>query len=149
MLREDQIRRYARQILLREVGGAGQARLLAGRVVVGGVGVAAEEAATYLAAAGVGAVVLDDALAARAGDRLRRMNPDARVDRASEAATQFTVSSAGAPVTRITPEPEDDRLAGALAAHAALMTLTGAASGFAWTAAADVLPPTPTPKVAS
>ena len=146
MLREDQIRRYARQILLREVGGTGQARLLAGRAVVVGDGAAAEEAATYLAAAGVGVVVLDDALAARVADRLQRMNPDVRVERASEDATRLAVTSAGAPATRITPEPADDRLAGTLAAHAALMTLTGAAVDFAWTAAPGVLPAAPAPE---
>jgi molybdopterin/thiamine biosynthesis adenylyltransferase len=56
MLREDQVRRYARHILLPDVGGRGQERLLASRVAVEvGPGRAAEVAAlAYLAAAGIG-----------------------------------------------------------------------------------------------
>lgn len=56
MLRDDQVRRYARHILLPEVGGRGQERLLAAAVAVEvGPGRAAEVAAlTYLAAAGIG-----------------------------------------------------------------------------------------------
>jgi adenylyltransferase/sulfurtransferase len=59
-LRDDQVRRYARHILLPEVGGRGQERILAAAVTVEvGPGRAAEIAAlTYLAAAGVGRLVL-------------------------------------------------------------------------------------------
>lgn len=51
-LREDQIQRYGRQILLREVGGAGQRTLIASPVGVDVSGPAAEVAITYLAAGG-------------------------------------------------------------------------------------------------
>lgn len=51
-LREDQIQRYSRQILLKEVGGRGQARLLANRVRVQGAGPAFDVAVAYLAASG-------------------------------------------------------------------------------------------------
>lgn len=51
-LREDQIQRYGRQILLREVGGAGQRRFLEGPVRVDVTGPAAEVAVTYLTAGG-------------------------------------------------------------------------------------------------
>jgi molybdopterin/thiamine biosynthesis adenylyltransferase len=59
-LRDDQIRRYARHILLPEVGGRGQERFLASAVAVEvGPGRAAEVAAlTYLAAAGIGRLAL-------------------------------------------------------------------------------------------
>jgi adenylyltransferase/sulfurtransferase len=63
-LTEPQIRRYSRHILLPDVGGTGQARLLAATVVVDlGVDLAddlaaAIAAATYLAAAGIGTIVL-------------------------------------------------------------------------------------------
>lgn len=55
-LRDDQVRRYARHILLPDIGGRGQERLLAAAVAVEvGPGRAAEVAAlTYLAAAGIG-----------------------------------------------------------------------------------------------
>ena len=59
-LREDQIQRYARHVLLPDVGGRGQERLLAAAVAVElGPGRAAEiTALAYLAAAGVGRLVL-------------------------------------------------------------------------------------------
>jgi len=63
-LRDDQVRRYARHILLPDVGGRGQERLLAAAVAVEvGPGRAAEVAAlTYLAAAGIGRLaILGDA----------------------------------------------------------------------------------------
>jgi hypothetical protein len=53
-----QIDRYSRQIILRELGGAGQQRLLAGRCLVVGSGPAVDTAITYLAGAGVGAIDL-------------------------------------------------------------------------------------------
>ena len=53
--------RYARHLVLREVGGAGQAALKAARVVVIGAGGIGSPALQYLAAAGVGTlVVIDD-----------------------------------------------------------------------------------------
>ena len=60
MLRDDQIERYARHILLPDVGGVGQKRLLAAAVVVElGPDPAAESVAlAYLAAAGVGRLLL-------------------------------------------------------------------------------------------
>ncbi len=58
---EDQIRRYARHILLPEVGGVGQARLLERKVLVVGAGGLGSPLILYLAAAGVGTIgVVDD-----------------------------------------------------------------------------------------
>ena len=51
------VARFSRQIALPEVGPDGQTRICAARVLVAGAGVAAETAATYLTAAGVGQVV--------------------------------------------------------------------------------------------
>ena len=53
-LREDQILRYSRQILLREVGGVGQERLLGATVLVDVADAPGLTAAAYLAAAGSG-----------------------------------------------------------------------------------------------
>nr|WP_240462308.1 hypothetical protein [Myxococcus sp. CA023] len=51
-LREDQILRYSRQILLREVGGRGQESLLAGTARLDGIGASGLTAAAYLAGGG-------------------------------------------------------------------------------------------------
>ncbi len=60
-LSETQIRRYARHILLQEVGGAGQARLLHAKVLVVGAGGLGSPLLLYLAAAGVGTLGVIDA----------------------------------------------------------------------------------------
>lgn len=59
-LSEPQIRRYARHIVLAEVGGLGQARLVASRVLVVGAGGLGAPLLQYLAAAGVGTVGVID-----------------------------------------------------------------------------------------
>jgi molybdopterin/thiamine biosynthesis adenylyltransferase len=63
-LREDQIKRYARHIILSEIGGEGQETLLAARVLVIGAGGLGAPLLQYLAAAGIGTlgVVDDDAV---------------------------------------------------------------------------------------
>jgi molybdopterin/thiamine biosynthesis adenylyltransferase len=109
VLREDQARRYARHILLPDIGGVGQKRLLAAVVLVElGLDPAAESVAlAYLAAAGVGHLVLAGdvdaavtsaearvAILLGASDigrpridamtqRIAALNPDVRVERAS------------------------------------------------------------------
>jgi adenylyltransferase/sulfurtransferase len=58
---EAQIRRYARHIVLPEIGGVGQSRLIAARVLVIGAGGLGAPALQYLAAAGIGTLgVIDD-----------------------------------------------------------------------------------------
>jgi len=56
----DQARRYARHIILPEVGPVGQRQLLAARVLLIGVGGLGSPASMYLAAAGVGALGIVD-----------------------------------------------------------------------------------------
>ncbi len=59
-LTEPQIRRYARHIVLAEIGGIGQARLIAARVLVVGAGGLGAPLLQYLAAAGIGTVGVID-----------------------------------------------------------------------------------------
>ena len=68
ILREEQIRRYSRQILLPDVGGRGQRRLLAGELQLCGLGAVGVYCALYLAAAGVGRLWLSDDALVSAGD---------------------------------------------------------------------------------
>lgn len=58
---DEQIHRYARHILLQEVGGVGQEKLLNAKVLVVGAGGLGSPVILYLAAAGVGTIgVIDD-----------------------------------------------------------------------------------------
>ncbi len=91
MLSDSQIERYSRQIILPQVGGKGQEKLLRARVLVNGSGPLQTAALFYLAAAGVGtigalastpasvfsALVADQAEAT--SDILTRLNPDCTV----------------------------------------------------------------------
>lgn len=60
-LTDAELERYARHIILKEIGGSGQARLKSGHVAVIGAGGIGSPALQYLAAAGVGRLsVIDD-----------------------------------------------------------------------------------------
>jgi adenylyltransferase/sulfurtransferase len=112
-LSEEQIRRYARHIVLPGVGGRGQRRLLQSRVLLIGVGGLGSPIALYLAAAGVGTIGIIDPdvvdlsnlqrqilfrtedlgrpKAEVARERLQALNPDVRV---IPYVTRFTAANA-------------------------------------------------------
>ena len=60
MLSDAELDRYARQIILPQFGGAGQAKLKAAHVAIIGAGGIGCPAITYLAAAGVGKLTIID-----------------------------------------------------------------------------------------
>ena len=60
-LTEEQIERYSRHIILEQVGGVGQEKLLSSKVLIVGAGGLGSPAALYLAAAGVGTIGIIDA----------------------------------------------------------------------------------------
>ncbi|MGM0578510.1 MAG: hypothetical protein ACQEXJ_22490 [Myxococcota bacterium] len=119
-LSDDQAGRYARHILLEEVGAGGQERLLASSVAIPGDGPAAEEAAIYLAAGGVGRLVLSPTLAERLRGLLAGLNPDTRVATDGDAVWTFDALD------------PDTRRTGAQAALTALVALSGAGDPPAW-----------------
>ena len=100
---EDEIRRYSRHILLQDVGGIGQAKLKAARVLVVGAGGLGSPLTLYLAAAGVGTIGIVD------HDRLELSNLQRQIahttDRIGELKAESAAKSARAinPLVRIEP----------------------------------------------
>ncbi|MCW5689768.1 MAG: molybdopterin-synthase adenylyltransferase MoeB [Pseudolabrys sp.] len=106
MLKPDELERYARHIVMREVGGPGQGKLKAARVLIVGAGGLGAPLMLYLAAAGVGTIgIVDDDTVAlsnlqrqvifttadvgagkaeRAAEAIARLNPHVKVEVHSE-----------------------------------------------------------------
>jgi adenylyltransferase/sulfurtransferase len=95
---EEQIHRYARHILLPEVGGEGQAKLLAAKVLVIGAGGLGSPLILYLAAAGVGTIgVVDD-------DEVELSNLQRQVLHQTDRVGMAKVESAARTVAAINPD---------------------------------------------
>jgi adenylyltransferase/sulfurtransferase len=108
MLSAEELERYARHIVLREVGGPGQAALRKARVLVIGAGGLGAPALLYLAAAGVGTLgVIDD-------DVVTLSNLQRQVIHATPDIGAPKVDSAAAVIHRLNPhiavEPHGFRL---------------------------------------
>ncbi len=89
--------RYARHLLLPEVGAAGQRRLAAARVLVVGAGGLGSPVLLYLAAAGIGTIgVVDD-------DRVELTNLQRQIAHGTADLGRLKVESAGQAVARVNP----------------------------------------------
>ena len=95
---EDEITRYSRHILLAEVGGEGQARLRAARVLIVGAGGLGSPLLLYLAAAGVGTLGLID------DDRVELSNLQRQVAHTTDRLGMPKVQSAAAAARAINPD---------------------------------------------
>jgi adenylyltransferase/sulfurtransferase len=114
-LTEAQIKRYARHILLKEVGGTGQAKLMAAKVLVIGAGGLGSPMLLYLAAAGIGTLgVVDD-------DTVDLSNLQRQIVHATASVGVAKVESAARTLQAVNPEvrvvPHRARLTAANAAE--------------------------------
>ncbi len=97
MLTPEELERYARHIVLREVGGPGQAALKRARVLVIGAGGLGAPVLMYLAAAGVGTLgVIDD-------DMVSLSNLQRQIIHATPDVGAPKVQSAAAEIARLNP----------------------------------------------
>lgn len=97
-LRDDQIDRYSRHIILQDVGGKGQEKILASKVLIIGTGGLGAPAALYLAAAGVGTLGLID------GDRVDLSNLQRQVIHFTPDVGKPKVESAREKINAINPD---------------------------------------------
>ncbi|MGZ3411400.1 MAG: HesA/MoeB/ThiF family protein [Xanthobacteraceae bacterium] len=119
MLGADELERYARHIVLREVGGPGQAALKRARVLVIGAGGLGAPVLLYLAAAGVGTLaVVDD-------DAVSLSNLQRQVIHATPDLGKLKVSSAAAAIARLNPHVKVETHAMRLNASNALDLIKG------------------------
>jgi adenylyltransferase/sulfurtransferase len=93
----DEIERYRRHLVLREVGGQGQQRLKSARVLVVGAGGLGSPIITYLSAAGVGTIgIVDD-------DRVSLSNLQRQIIHDTASVDVAKVESARRTIARINP----------------------------------------------
>ncbi len=98
MLTREQKERYARQLILDEIGEAGQEKLLNGKVLIIGAGGLGSPAAMYLTAAGVGTIGIADA------DRVDLSNLQRQIIHSTADLGREKVVSAKETMTAINPD---------------------------------------------
>ncbi|MGF1649633.1 MAG: ThiF family adenylyltransferase [Hyphomicrobiaceae bacterium] len=99
-LEPDEIARYQRHLVLREVGGAGQQRLKAARVLLVGAGGLGSPVALYLAAAGVGRLTIVD------DDHVSLSNLQRQIAHSTNSVGMRKVDSAAMSVGALNPHVE-------------------------------------------
>lgn len=114
-LSETELERYARHIVLRELGGPGQMRLKRARVLVIGAGGLGAPALQYLAAAGVGTIgVIDDDVVENANLQRQVIHTDTRIGMAKVFSAQAAMTAQN---PFVTVRPYHRRLAKDIAAE--------------------------------
>jgi adenylyltransferase/sulfurtransferase len=103
-LSSEEIERYSRQIILRGVGGPGQNRLKAARVLAIGAGGLGSPALQYLAGAGVGTLGIAD------DDRVALSNLHRQLLHASDDVGRKKVDSAADAIARINPNVRVEKI---------------------------------------
>lgn len=114
----DELERYARHIILRELGGAGQQRLKAARVLVVGAGGLGAPALIYLAASGVGHIRVVDGDVVEASNLQRQViHSEARIGqpKAASAATAMTALNSFISVDPVEAHLTEENAAGLVA----------------------------------
>jgi len=119
-LSEAEFHRYARHLILDEVGEDGQARLLDARVVVIGAGGLGAPVSLYLAAGGVGTIVLVD------DDTVDLTNLQRQIVHMTDAVGRPKVDSAAATLAGVNPGITVERVAERLTAGNAAALVAGA-----------------------
>src|SRR6185295_13095351 len=97
MLTPEEIARYKRQLVLKEIGGEGQQKLKAARVLVVGAGGLGSPLILYLAAAGVGEIGIIDS------DRVSLDNLHRQIVHDTESVGRAKTKSAAAAIERLNP----------------------------------------------
>ena len=119
-LSDEELDRYARQIVLKEIGGVGQTRLKSATVAVVGAGGIGSPVIQYLAAAGVGRLVIID------DDAVERSNLQRQTLFASAETGRPKAGAAVQAVRRLNPAVDATALARRIDAANARLLLAGA-----------------------
>lgn len=119
MLTEDEIERYRRHLVLKEIGGEGQQRLKDASVLIIGVGGLGSPLMLYLAAAGVGQIgIIDD-------DHVSLDNLQRQIAHDTDSVGRRKTKSACATIERLNPHVETTLFSTRLVAENALEIVRG------------------------
>lgn len=118
-LNPDEIERYQRHILLPEIGGAGQQKLKAARILVIGAGGLGAPVLQYLAAAGIGTLGIAD------DDRVSLSNLQRQVIHDTGTIGEMKTQSAADAIARLNPHIRTLRFEERFSADTALAQLSG------------------------
>jgi molybdopterin/thiamine biosynthesis adenylyltransferase len=119
MLTQDEIARYRRHLVLKEVGGEGQQRLKAARVLIVGAGGLGSPLMLYLAAAGIGQIGLID------DDRVSLDNLQRQIAHDTASVGRPKTKSAAVAIERLNPHVETKLFSTRLVAENALEIVRG------------------------